>query len=161
MKFGMYQARDSVYGCASALSYWVFRCRDKQKSPAMGTTTWTYFESSIQNSAEISTTIEDYLQNLSTKLVSHLRPKELIWVVQPSEKLVRKNQLGEILELDSDQELSIYSWHEMIESLQPEGITEWDILEICRTKPAIIQVLARLRFEQDRALGKEIVEDFI
>jgi hypothetical protein len=161
MKFGINDARDACYGCASALSYWVFRCRDKNKTPAMGTNTWTYFESSIQNSAEISTTIEDYVQNLSNKLVSHLRPKDLIWIVQPSEKIVRLNDVGEVLELNIDQDLSLYSWQNMIKKIEPDGFSEWDVLELCRTKSSIIQVLCRLRFEQDRALGKETVEDFI
>lgn len=161
MKFGINDARDTCYGCASALSYWVFRCRDKNKTPSMGTNTWTYFESSIQNSAEISTTIEDYVQNLSNKLVSRLRPKELIWIVQPTEKIVRLNDVGEILELNVDQDLSLYSWQNMIKEIEPDGFSEWDVLELCRTKSSIIQVLCRLRFEQDRALGKETVEDFI
>jgi hypothetical protein len=160
-KFGIIEARDSCYGCAAALSYWVFRCRDKNKSPAMGTATWTYLESSIQNSAEISTNIEDYLQYLTDKLISHLRPKELIWVVQPSEKIVRINEVGELLELNQDQDLALYSWQEMVNLLAIDGYSEWDVLELCRTKSSIIQVLCRLRFEQDRALGKEVVEDFI
>lgn len=126
----------------------------------MGTTTWTFFESSIQNSAEISTTIEDYLQNLCDKLVAHLRPKELIWVVQPSQIIVRVADTGEIQEMEADQNLALYSWQDMIRAIAPEGFKEWDVLELCRTKAAIIQVLCRLRFEQDRALGKaELSED--
>ena len=159
-KFGIREARDSAYGCAAALSYWVFRCRDKSKSPAMGTATWTFFESSIQNSAEISTTIEDYLQNLCDKLLAHLRPKELIWVVQPNQIIVRVANTGEIQEMKADQDLALYSWQEMIQAIAPDGFNEWDVLELCRTKAAIIQVLCRLRFEQDRALGKaEIAEE--
>lgn len=159
-KFGIKDAKDSCYGCATALAYWVFRCRDKSKSPAMGTATWTYFESSIQNSAEISTTIEDFLQYLANKLISNLRPKELIWIVQPTEKIVRINEVGEILELESDQNIdSFYSWQNMLEAIKPDGFSEWDVLELLRTKASIIQVLARLRFEQDRALGKETIED--
>jgi hypothetical protein len=159
-KFGIREARDSAYGCAAALSYWVFRCRDKSRSPAMGTGTWTFFESSIQNSAEISTTIEDYLQNLCDKLLAHLRPKELIWVVQPNQIIVRVANTGEIQEMKADQDLALYSWQEMIQAIAPDGFNEWDVLELCRTKAAIIQVLCRLRFEQDRALGKaEIAEE--
>lgn len=159
MKFGIKEARDACYGASAALSYWVFRCRDKQKSPAMGTKTWTFLESAIQNSAEVSTTTEDYLQHLSNQLISHLRPSELVWIVQPTEKIIRINELGEIQELDSDQNLNIYSWQEIIKSVAIEGFSEWDVLELCRTKASIIQVLCRLRFEQDRALGKEQVND--
>jgi len=82
-KFGINHCKDSAYGAAAALTYWVFRCRDKQKSPAMGTKTWTFLESSIQNSAETATCLEDYLQSLSDRLISHLRPAELTWVVYP------------------------------------------------------------------------------
>lgn len=159
-KFGIEEARDGCYGMAAALSYWVFRCRDKGRSPAMGTSTWTFLESSIQNSAEISTTIEDYLQNLTNKLIGNLRPKELTWIVQPSQVIVRVDVLGEIKEMDADQNLDLYSWQDMLWAIAPEGFTEWDVLELCRTKAAIIQVLCRLRFEKDRALGKsELIEE--
>ena len=68
---------DKVTALASALSYWVFRCRDKAKSPAMGLKTWEYFQSSIQNAAIPSRDIDSYLENLCKKLiVSHLNPKE-------------------------------------------------------------------------------------
>jgi len=153
-KFGIEEARDSGYACAAALSYWVFRCRNRQKSPAMGTSTWTFLESSIQNAAEVSTTIEDYLQKLCDSLIAHLRPAELVWIVQPEITIQRVTKDGEILQLDVDQSLPIYSWTEMINALAPEGISEWDVLELCRTKAAIVQVLCRLRFERDRAIGK-------
>jgi hypothetical protein len=42
--FGIQNAADSAYGLATALSYWVFKCRDRAKSPAMGTKTWTFLE---------------------------------------------------------------------------------------------------------------------
>jgi hypothetical protein len=158
-KFGINDARDSCYGSAAALSYWVFRCRDRQKSPAMGTKTWTFLESAIQNSAEVSTTIEDYLQYLSNQLIANLRPSELVWIVQPSDKIIRLNELGEIQERNDDQNLNIYSWKNIVEAIAIDGFSEWDILELCRTKASIIQVLVRLRFEVDRALGKDIVDD--
>jgi hypothetical protein len=62
--------------------------------------------------------------------------------------------------MKADQDLALYSWQEMIQAIAPDGFNEWDVLELCRTKAAIIQVLCRLRFEQDRALGKaEIAEE--
>ena len=152
-KFGIEEARDSAYGAAAALSYWVFRCRDRGKSPAMGKSTWTFLESSIMNASEVSTTIEDYLQRLSTSLIAHLRPKELVWIVQPESTIQRVMASGEILQLDVDQDLAIYSWSEVINAIAVDGYSEWDVLELCRTKAAIIQVLCRLRFERDRAIG--------
>lgn len=160
-RFGISDARDGCYGAAACLSYWVFRCRDRQKTPAMGTKTWTFLESSIQNSAEVATTIEDYLQSLSSQLVANLRPAELLWIVQPQEKIVRIDGEGNIQELVADQKLAIYSWKNIIESIAPEGYGEWDVLELCRTKASIIQVLVRLRFEMDRALNKETIDDAI
>lgn len=159
MKFGMNEARDGCYGASACLSYWVFRCRDKQKSPAMGTKTWTFLESAIQNSAEVSSTLEDYLQNLSNQLIANLRPAELTWIVQPTERIIRVGNGDELLEIDSDKQLNIYSWRDVLSSIAMEGFSEWDVLELCRTKSSIIQVLCRLRFEVDRALGKETVED--
>lgn len=155
----MNEARDGCYGASACLSYWVFRCRDKQKSPAMGTKTWTFLESAIQNSAEVSSTLEDYLQNLSNQLIANLRPAELTWIVQPTERIIRVGNGDEILEIDSDKQLNIYSWRDVLSSIAMEGFSEWDVLELCRTKSSIIQVLCRLRFEVDRALGKETVED--
>lgn len=159
MKFGINEARDGCYGASACLSYWVFRCRDKQKSPAMGTKTWTFLESAIQNSAEVSSTLEDYLQNLSNQLIANLRPAELTWIVQPTERIIRVGNGDEILEIDSDKQLNIYSWRDILSSIAMEGFSEWDVLELCRTKSSIIQVLCRLRFEVDRALGKETVEE--
>lgn len=159
MKFGINEARDGCYGASACLSYWVFRCRDKQKSPAMGTKTWTFLESAIQNSAEVSSTLEDYLQNLSNQLIANLRPAELTWIVQPTERIIRVGNGDEILEIDSDKQLNIYSWRDVLSSIAMEGFSEWDVLELCRTKSSIIQVLCRLRFEVDRALGKETIEE--
>jgi hypothetical protein len=160
--YGINQCKDHAYGAAAALSYWVFRCRDKSKSPAMGTKTWNYLESSIQNAAEISTCIEDFLQILSNKLIASLRPAELNWVVQPAQRIYRINSDGaEIQELQSDQELVFMGWRDLLVNIEPHGFSEWDVLELCRTRANIIQVLVRLRFEEDRALGKSEPEEVI
>lgn len=160
--FGMGQCKDAAYGAASALTYWVFRCRDKQKSPSMGTKTWTFLESSIQNSAETATCLEDYLQTLSDRLISHLRPAELAWVVKPLQRVLRVSVDGStVQELDRDQESNLIGWRDILEQLKPYGFSEWEVLELCRRKASIIQVLVRLRFEDDRLLGKEVVEEFL
>lgn len=160
--FGINNAADSAYGLAAALTYWVFKCRDRQKSPAMGTKTWTFLESSIQNSAEVSTRVEDYLQRLSTALVSHLRPAELNKIVQPEQRILRVNSdLSEIQEISQDEVLAFAGWHDLLDQLAPDGFSEWDVLDLCRTRAAIIQVLCRLRFEEDRALGQDAPEETI
>jgi hypothetical protein len=161
--YGIGNARDRLYGLATALTYWVFKCRDRAKSPAMGTKTWTFLESSIQNAAEVSPTIEDYLQRLSTSLVSHLRPQALTDIVQPQQRILRVNtDLSEVQELEGDQNsLAFVGWHDLIADIAQDGFSEWDLLELCRTKANVIQVLCRLRFEEDRAIGQDNVEDFI
>lgn len=160
--YGISQAKDRCYAAAAALTYWVFRCRDKGKSPAMGTKTWTYLESSIRNSAETSTSLEDYLQSLADKLISHLRPAELNWIINPVQRILRINADGtQIQELDSDRALAFMGWQDLLEDIKPEGFSEWDVLELCRTKAGIINVLTRLRFEEDRILGKSEPEEAI
>lgn len=160
--YGISQARDRSYAAAAALTYWVFRCRDRRRSPAMGTKTWIYLESSIRNSAETSTCLEDYLQSLADKLVSHLRPAELTWIIQPQQRILRVNIDGTVIqELESDRALTFMGWHDLLEDIKPEGYSEWDMLELCRTKTGIINVLVRLRFEEDRALGRSEPEEAI
>jgi hypothetical protein len=128
----------------------------------MGTKTWTYLESSIRNSAEISTNLEDYLQRLCDKLCSQLRPVELTKIIQPTQRILRVNEdATEIKELPMDQNLIFMGWLDLLADIAPEGFTEWDILELLRTKAGIIQVLCRLRFEEDRALGLDEPEEFI
>lgn len=160
--YGISQSKDRGYALSAALSYWVFKCRDRGRSPAMGTKTWTFLESSIQNSAEISTSIEDYLQRLATALVSHLRPNVLTGIVKPAQRIMRVNaDLTEIQELEADQSLVFVGWHDLLADAARDGYTEWDILDLCRSRAAIIQVLCRLRFEEDRATGQENVDDFV
>ena len=158
--YGISQVKDKCYAMASALTYWTFKCRDRSKSPAMGTKTWTYLESSIRNSAEISTCLEDYLQHLCDKLQSHLRPAELTKILQPEQRIMRVNADGsEIQELDSDQSLIFLGWQDLLIDIATEGFSEWDVLELCRTRASIIQVLCRLRFEEDKKLGQDTPDD--
>jgi hypothetical protein len=160
--FGIQNAADSAYGLAAALSYWVFKCRDRQKSPAMGTKTWTFLESSIQNSAQVSTTLEDYLQRLATALQSHLRPAVLTGIVQPKQRILRVNEdLSELQELTTDEALVFVGWRDLLDTLAPDGFTEWDVLELCRSRAGIVQVLCRLRFEEDRAIGDDTPDDVL
>ena len=160
--FGISNAADPAYGLAAALSYWVFKCRDRQRSPAMGTKTWTFLESAIQNSAEVSTTLEDYLQRLANGLLAHLRPAVLTGIVQPEQRILRISQdMSEIQELSSDQALVFVGWRDLLDSIASDGFSEWDVLELCRSRSSIVQVLCRLRFEEDRALGQDSVDDAI
>lgn len=153
------ETEDKPTALASALSYWVFRCRDKGKSPAMGLKTWEYFQSSIQNAAIPSRNIDDYIENLAKKLiVNHLNPKEWTRIIQPNQVILRASvnadgSMGDIQQVDSDQSLQWFGWQQILESLKPEGIGDRHILKICREKPHIITTFCRVRFESDRALN--------
>lgn len=163
INYGMPQTRDRCYGVAAALSYWVFKCRDKRKSPAMGMKTWTYLESSIRNSAEISSDLEGYLGKLADKLISHLRPVELTKIINPEQRIIRVNTLNlEIQELTQiDDHLQFMGWLDLIEDIKPHGFAEWDVLDLCRTNSGIVQVICRLKYEEDKALGLDDPEEFI
>jgi hypothetical protein len=50
--YGIPQTRDKSYGVAACLTYWVFKCRDRKKSLAMGTKTWTYLVLPIANNSK-------------------------------------------------------------------------------------------------------------
>lgn len=153
--YGINGTADACYGVATALTYWVFKCRDHKTTPANGVKTWTFLESAIRNSAEVSTSIEDYIQRLADMLHSYLRPDVLTKIVQPNMRIMRvMADLSEIQELNIDQEkLQFIGWHDLIDDASKYGFSEWDILNVCRTKPTIVQVLCRLRFEEDKALG--------
>jgi len=150
---------DRVTALASALSYWVFRCRDKGKSPAMGLKTWEYFQSSIQNAAIPSRSIDDYIENLAKKLiVAHLNPKEWTRIIAPKQVILRASvnedgSMGDIQQIDSDQHLQWLGWQDILNSLKPEGISDRHILSLCKSKPHIITTFCRVRFESDRALN--------
>lgn len=160
--YGISQVKDKRYAAAAVLTYWVFKCRDRSRSPAMGTTTWTYLESSIKNSAEVSTSIEDYLQYLCDRLQSCLRPRVLTEIIQPRQRILRINEDGtELQEMDNDQNLIFVGWHDLLTDIAIDGFNEWDLLEICKSRSSIIQVLCRIRFEEDRALNQDTPDDIL
>lgn len=162
---GIPQVEDKKIAIASALTYWVFRCRDKNKSPAMGLKTWEYLQSSVKNAAIPAKSLEDFIENLSNKLiVPSLKPKEWTWVICPSQRVQRVKDSGEILEFDADQsdeKLIFESWRSLMESLKPEGISDRHVLQAILKYPHIICTYTRLRFEEDRVIGKEEIDEEI
>jgi len=160
--YNISQARDRLYGAAAALTYWVFKSRDRRKSPAMGVKTWTFLESSILNASMSSSTVEDYLQNLCNLLHSRLIPQVLVSVVDPKIKMMRYNtENEEIIEPTTKPDTIIYGWGDMITDFNSHGLSEWELLELCRQKPAIIQVLCRFRFEEDKATEQDLPGEII
>lgn len=156
--FGI-STNDKSTAIATAISYWVFRCRDKNKSPAMGLKTWEFFQNSIQNAAIPSRNLDDYIENLCKKLiVNHLTPKEWTRIIAPNQVILRASvnsdgSMGEIQQIDSDQHLQWWGWQDILNSLKPEGIQDRHILNVCKSKPHIIATFSRIRFESDRALN--------
>jgi hypothetical protein len=106
--------------------------------------------------------LEDYLQKLATALQSHLRPAVLTGIVRPSQRILRVNEdLSEIQEITTDEALVFVGWRDLLNSIAPDGFTEWDVLELCRSRAGIVQVLCRLRFEEDRAIGDDTPDDVL
>jgi len=165
--FGM-QANEKAIAMGAALSYWVFRCRDREKTPAMGVKTWEYLQTSIKNSAIPARTIDSYLENLSKNLVvaGSLRPKDFSWIIQPNIVVLQaqKNEdgsLGEIKEFDTYQENPFLGWQQLLNDLKKEGIRERHIIKECREKPHIITTYVRIRYEEDKQIGKTEEEEAI
>jgi hypothetical protein len=156
------ETEDKTTALASALSYWVFRCRDKGKSHAMGLKTWEYFQSSIQNAAIPSRNIDDYIENLAKKLiVAHLNPKEWTRIIAPKQVVLRATvnddgSMGDIQQIDSDQNIDLWwlGWNDILAKLKhTHGISDRHILNMCKSKPHVITTFCRVRFESDRALN--------
>lgn len=162
--FGIGTNKEAI-ALASAITYWVFRCRDRAKSPAMGLKTWEYVQSSIKNSAIPARDLNDYIENLSAKLVvPTLKPKEWNWVIKPNCKIHRVFEDGRVIELDSDQDnlgLQFISWEDVLNSLATKGITNRKVLSDVLKYPHVITTFVRVRYEEDKAIGAEEIEDFI
>lgn len=150
---------------ASALSYWCFRCRDRAKSPAMGLKTWEYLQSSVTNSAIPSRNLNDYIENLSNKLiVPTLKPKEWAFIINPQQKIQRINQDGAIYEFFDDQNnlgLQFIDWNDLLNSLASQGITDRKVLQSIIKYPHVITTYVRVRYEEDKAIGHEEIEETI
>jgi hypothetical protein len=153
-------------GLASALTYWAFRCRDKQRSPAMGIKTWEYLQSSIENAAIPSRSINDYLVHLGKKLiVPTFQPKEWRRLFDSKQVVLRASRLedgsvGDLLEVTTDQAVNWQSWETILKQWGVEfGITERHILKECLTKSQMVSLYCRLKHEEDKLLSTYEKED--
>ena len=156
------QTNDRSIALAAAITYWVFRCRDKQRSPANGIKTWEYLQSSIENAAIPSRNLNDYIQFFCKKLiVPTLNPKEWTKLINPQQVILRatKNEdgsIGELQQLDKDQILIWQGWDEIIKQWNLEfGITDRHILKQCLEKSQIITLYTRVKYEEDKVLWLE------
>jgi len=155
------KSTDPKISLATALTYWCFKCRKRNPPVVKPVDTWNYLKSSIANAATPSKNLNDYIENLGKKLlVPSLRPVEWTRIIRPKitiQRVVKED--GRILELYEDQEneeLLFYSWEDILIELAPLGITERHILKTCLKYPSVICAFARVRYEDDKAIGQEI-----
>jgi hypothetical protein len=152
-----FQTKNPKQAIACSLIYWVFLCRNKEKTPAMGLKTWEYLQSTITNSATVALTIPDLLESLCKKMVvDHLNPKILSKIIKPEQSIYRVNKdMTEIIELQSDQSkdnLHWIGWESLVESFANIGVTERHIIRECKQYPHVLVALVRLRHEEERAI---------
>ena len=163
-----FTTEDRPLALASALTYWAFRCRDKQKSPANGLKTWEYLQSSIENAAIPARDLNDYLVYLSKKLiVPTLKPAEWRRLVKPDQIVIRATpeadkSLGDIVQLDQDQALAWESWEEIINRWSIQyGITQRHVLRQCLSRAQIVSLHCRLKHEEDKLIWQQPEEETI
>jgi len=156
--FGI-STNDPVTALAVALTYWVFRCRSKTTSPAMGLKTWTYLQSSITNASLPARQVDDYIAGLCQRLiVPHLNPMEWSRIIAPKQRILRAqlNEDGTVRELQEMPELESYlplQWAGWEDLMRMHGISERQILALCRTKSYLVASYCRVRHEEEKALN--------
>jgi hypothetical protein len=149
---------DKPIALASALTYWCFRCR-VNNSPANGLKTWDYMQSSIQNAAIPSRTLNDYIVQLCHKLiVPTLKPQLWRKIVVPTQVVLRAalsddGAIGDLQQLDKDQGMAWQTWEQILDSWKVQyGITERHVLKECLFKPQLVALYVRLKHEEEKAL---------
>lgn len=174
--YGIDNVRDRYYGAVVALTYTVFKSRDR-KGPVSGTSMWSVLQSRIANAAETSNTLEQYIQSLATGIKSWFNPKELARIVQPQQRIFRVSaDGGEIAEFDSDEIGNVYGHRDLLvdiathecqgfQSLDREGQAivlddiEREMLNICRQEAVIVTMLCNVKHQLDKALGQDSAEE--
>ena len=180
--YGISNASDRYYGAATALTYSVFKSRDRKNSPVQKKKliVWTILGSRILAAANGADSIEDYLQLLCEGLKSWLNPKELARVVNPESRIFRVNvDASEIMELNQDTFLNIFGFRDLIEDLASHEVKEFasldedsqqvviqdielKLLDLMRKKYRIIECLCNIKHNIDKELKQEeAIEEYI
>lgn len=68
MLYGIRSCSDPAVAYLSAITYWVFSCRDRNTTPAKGLDKWSFLGSAIEQSAVKSQSVDDYISLLAAKL---------------------------------------------------------------------------------------------
>lgn len=136
--YGIFGTNDPAVALASAISYWVWCCRDRKafKNKSVWEV-WEYFQNSVANSAVTARTLEVYVNNLAGRMQSR-RLQLNIWnqIIQPEIVILRVHRQddagAQFQELEQSRP-AFRSWNEiLVEDLIPQGITERHILELLR-----------------------------
>lgn len=71
MLYGIRGCSEPATAYLSAITYWVFSCRDLRTTPAKGLDKWSFLGSAIAQAGVKSETVEGYMGRLAEKLKSH------------------------------------------------------------------------------------------
>lgn len=139
MIFGIPGTRDPGVAYATAITYWVFSCRDSHRSRAKGLETWSQLQTCIQNAAIPSRTMQNYIAQLCDRLtVPALYPSRLnkllanpgnhqtIWIGDADGNEMR------LLTAETIKTGVFISPDEILHDLRHQGITERQILSLLK-----------------------------
>lgn len=144
MQYGIPGCSDPATAYLSALTYWIFSCRDSKRSPASGIETWSYLQKAIEQSALPATTLERYQSILCDKLVvPALYPKRFVRIISNTQSAnvilfgarSPEGSPTDLRELDQDNpERILIPPGVLLEDLKLRGISDRQILQ--RAKPS-------------------------
>lgn len=139
MLYGIPGNRDRATAFASAITYWVFSCRDRKRSRAQGLDKWSQLQTCIQNAAIPSQSVQQYISQLSdrltvptlilsrfTRMLAHPDNEQSIWIGDRAGNELRQ------LTPDVTQTKIFVSPDELLHDLMLQGITERQILKLCK-----------------------------
>lgn len=141
--YGIKHCSDRNIAFITAVTYWVFKCRDLTKSPANGMKTWEYLKTSIVNAAIASQGLNDYIERLCKLLVvPHLRPQ--IWF-----KII--NSYNNYTNTDEEAKKGYFShfvsWDTLIDI---DKIDLSSIIDICLKYPHLVTTFVRIKNDEDK-----------
>jgi len=141
MQYGIPGCSDAATAYLSAITYWVFSCRDAQRSPASGLETWSFLQKAIEQAAIPATSLAKYQSLLCDRLVvPALYPKRLTKILSNSESetviLFGRRVEGtptDLRELSPDTpERIMVSPDALLQDLRLQGISERQILGLAK-----------------------------
>lgn len=158
MLYGIRGCTDPATAYLSSVTYWVFCCRDRNKTPAQGLDKWSFLGSAIQQAAVTAQSIEQYQANLAdrlkatapilsrySKMLAHEENQRVILFGTRTEA-----GLTDLQEVSDHKNMPIYaSPADVLQDLLAQGVHEAEILSIARPtrlggKPFVIQMYCQV-----------------